>query len=116
MKIIIKTKALVFLYLAVILIFSCGVSSDFEEEINPCIDTNCSDYISQAAAQSAFNAAPNCRGDLDADNDGIACEEPGNSITTCPPTANCGCSGINKTPCESSPCCRWVVGEGCKCK
>lgn len=95
---------------------SCEVNSDLEQELSPCIDTNCSDYTSQAAAQRAFNADPDCRGDLDADNDGIACEEQGNSVTICPQTANCGCSGMNKAPCEASPCCRWVVGEGCKCK
>ncbi len=94
--------------------FSCG--TDTEIITIPCVDTNCADYTSQAAAQSAFDRAPDCRGDLDADNDGIACEEPGNSVTICPQTTNCGCSGINKTPCEASLCCRWVVGEGCKCR
>lgn len=109
-------KAFVFLSLAVFLTFSCGTSNDLEEELNPCFDTNCADYTSMAEAQNDFNANPDCRGDLDADNDGIACEEPGNSVTICPQTANCGCSGINKAPCEASPCCRWIVGEGCKCK
>jgi len=82
----------------------------------PCIDTNCSDYTSQSSAQSAFNADPECRGDLDRDNDGVACEEAGNSVTICPPTSNCGCSGLNMSPCEASVCCRWVVGDGCNCR
>lgn len=81
-----------------------------------CADTNCADYTSQSAAQSAFEADPECRGDLDADNDGTACEELGNSVTNCPQTSNCGCSGKNKSPCEADPCCKWVVGEGCECK
>jgi len=85
-------KAFVFLSLAVFLTFSCGTSNDLEEELNPCFDTNCADYTSMAEAQNDFNANPDCRGDLDADNDGIACEEPGNSVTICPQTANCGCS------------------------
>ncbi|WP_430907040.1 DUF4236 domain-containing protein [Maribacter sp. 2-571] len=80
-----------------------------------CSDTNCANYTSQTAAQAAYNADPECRNDLDADKDGIACEEPGNSVKNCATTSNCGCSGKNKTPCQSDPCCRWVVGEGCKC-
>ena len=61
-------------------ILSCGV--DTAIATIPCVDTNCADYTSMAAAQRDFNANPDCRGDLDADNDGIACEEPGNSVTT----------------------------------
>lgn len=84
-----------------------------------CTDTNCIDYTSQSAAQAAYVADPKCRADLDADKDGTACEEPGNSVrssTGCPTTSNCGCSGKNKSPCESDPCCKWVVGTGCKCR
>jgi len=80
-----------------------------------CKDTNCANYSSQVAAQADFNADPECRNDLDRDNDGIACEESGNSVKTCASTSNCGCSGKNKAPCQSNPCCRWIVGEGCKC-
>ncbi len=97
------------------LILSCSSS----EQVNapgPCRDTNCADYISQASAQAAYEADPECRNDLDRDNDGIACEEPGNSIKTCATTSNCGCSGKNKSPCEADPCCKWIVGTGCKCK
>ncbi len=99
-------------------IYSCSSAETVNEEqivSSPCVDTNCADYTSQSAAQSAFNADPDCRGDLDADNDGIACEEPGNSVTVCPTTANCGCSNKTKAECEASPCCKWVTGEGCKC-
>jgi len=81
-----------------------------------CEDTNCSNYTSQADAQAAFNLDPECRADLDADKDGIACEENGNMPTICPTTPNCGCSGINKSACQTNPCCRWIVGDGCKCK
>lgn len=106
-------KSINFLFLIIFIFISCD--KDPSTSTTPCVDTNCSDYTSQAAAQAAFNADPDCRGDLDADNDGIACEEPGNSVTTCPTTANCGCSGLNKTPCEASVCCKWVVGSGCEC-
>lgn len=34
----------------------------------------------------------------------------------CPTTSSCGCSGLNKTPCESNYCCKWTVGSGCGCK
>ncbi|MCP3061201.1 excalibur calcium-binding domain-containing protein [Myxococcus sp. K38C18041901] len=40
-----------------------------------CRDTNCSDYPTQKAAQLAFEADPACHADLDADHDGMACEE-----------------------------------------
>ncbi len=81
-----------------------------------CKDTNCANYTSQAAAQAAYKADPTCRADLDADKDGIACEEPGNSVKTCATTSNCGCSNKNKSVCESDICCRWIVGTGCKCR
>jgi len=102
---------ILFLIEIVFVPFSCS-----EEVSNtPCRDTNCANYISQSAAQADFDANPECRNDLDADNDGIACEEPGNSVKNCASTSNCGCSNKNKSPCQADPCCRWVVGEGCKC-
>ncbi|MEM8909311.1 MAG: excalibur calcium-binding domain-containing protein [Bacteroidota bacterium] len=95
-----------------------------------CSDTNCEDYRSQVEAQLDYDWNPECRADLDADGDGIACEENrwtqyyaslsntgGNNGTgACPTTANCGCSGKNQSPCQSDPCCRWVVGTGCRCR
>lgn len=81
-----------------------------------CKDTNCANYTSQSAAQAAFNADPECRNDLDRDKDGIACEEPGNSVKNCNTTSNCGCSGKNKAPCQDDSCCQWIVGTGCKCR
>ncbi|GAA4278582.1 excalibur calcium-binding domain-containing protein [Aquimarina mytili] len=101
---------------------ACSKSEDNTtiEDINTdssigCRDTNCANYTSEAAAQAAFDADPECRNDLDRDNDGIACEEPGNSVKNCASTSNCGCSNKRKAECENDPCCRWVVGEGCKC-
>ncbi|WP_164721470.1 DUF4236 domain-containing protein [Maribacter sp. MJ134] len=97
---------------------SCeSIESGKVEEIDSqeCRDTNCANYTSQSAAQNAYDADPECRNDLDADNDGIACEEPGNSVKNCATTSNCGCSNKNKSPCQADPCCRWVVGEGCEC-
>ena len=94
-----------------------------------CEDTNCADYRSRLDAQKDFEWNPDCRADLDADKDGVACEESNwtiyyNSLNTppnsggsgCPTTSNCGCSGKNKSPCESDSCCRWIVGNGCKCQ
>ena len=39
-----------------------------------CVDTNCSDYATHEQAQAAYEADPDCHGDLDRDHDGIACE------------------------------------------
>ncbi len=38
-------------------------------------DLDCADFASQAEAQATFNADPSDPNGLDADNDGIACEE-----------------------------------------
>lgn len=81
-----------------------------------CVDTNCADYTSQASAQAAFEADPECRADLDADKDGVACEEDGNRVRMCPSTSACGCSNKNKSACGGDSCCRWVVGSGCGCR
>lgn len=108
-----------YLLVLLIFIFSCGKTSTPEPSVNNCIKTNCADYTSQLTAQSDFNSDPTCHDDLDADNDGIACEEPGNTVLvppSCPTTSSCGCSGKNKAPCQSDPCCKWVVGDGCGCK
>jgi len=85
---------------------------------NNCKKTNCADYKSQSAAQSDFDSDRICHDDLDQDNDGIACEEPGNTVSKndCPNTSNCGCSGKTKANCPNDPCCKWVVGDGCNCK
>ena len=90
----------------------CSTSSH-----DTCIDKNCADYPSQAAAQQDFDANPECRNDLDADNDSLACEQWFGSEGTrddCPKTASCGCSNNRKAECTSA-CCQWIVGEGCKC-
>jgi hypothetical protein len=45
-------------------------------------------------------------------------EEPTPAPTSgsgCPTTANCGCSNKAKAVCDSS-CCKWVVGDGCRCR
>ncbi len=107
-----------FPFLLTIILISCtSIESEKIEETSAteCKDTNCANYTSQTAAQVAFDADPECRNDLDSDKDRVACEEPGNSVKDCTTTSNCGCSGKNKAPCQSDPCCRWIVGEGCKC-
>ncbi|WP_201723374.1 DUF4236 domain-containing protein [Zobellia sp. OII3] len=120
-----KTKSngclvVIFISSLVLTLISC-TSSDSEKidnissSTNDCRDTNCANYTSQAAAQAAYDADPECRNDLDADKDGMACEEPGNTIKNCATTSNCGCSNKNKTPCQADPCCKWIVGKGCKC-
>ncbi len=104
-------------FLTLIIMSCANLENERIEEIDSidCRDTNCANYTSQSAAQADFDANPECRNDLDADNDGIACEEPGNSVKNCASTSNCGCSNKNMSPCQADPCCRWVVGEGCKC-
>ena len=42
---------------------------------NAATDRDCPDFASQAAAQAAFDAVPGDPERLDADNDGIACED-----------------------------------------
>jgi len=114
-----------------LLLNSCGkaeIRGSYSD--SDCEDTNCRDYSSQSEAQLDYEWNPECRGDLDADNDGIACEENHwtdyyNSIsssggssgggTGCPTTSACGCSGHNMSECNSDPCCKWTVGEGCGC-
>lgn len=100
-----------YIFILVLFIVSCGKSPS-----RSCLDTNCANYTSQSDAQAAFDADPECRNDLDQDKDGIACEEPGNSVKNCQSTSNCGCSNKTKSECGDDPCCKWVVGEGCKCK
>ncbi|MFP5371363.1 MAG: excalibur calcium-binding domain-containing protein, partial [Actinomycetes bacterium] len=39
------------------------------------IDLNCEDFASQAEAQAVYDANPSDPNDLDADDDGQACEE-----------------------------------------
>jgi hypothetical protein len=103
--------------IALVLIFGCTPSDDDIPEVEvTCIETNCSNYASQSDAQAAFDADPECHNDLDHDHDLIACEEPGNTVTTCASTSNCGCSNKNKSPCQADPCCKWIVGDGCHCK
>ena len=101
-----------FLFCCSLLIIGCLKN----ESSSNCLDKNCANYTSQTAAQAAFDADPECRNDLDQDKDGIACEEPGNSVKTCATTSNCGCSNKSKSECDLDPCCKWVVGDGCKCR
>lgn len=81
-----------------------------------CVETDCADYPTRAEAQAALDADPVCHGDLDADRNGIACEEPDPVGDGCRATSNCGCSGFRKATCPSNPCCQWVVGQGCGCR
>lgn len=106
----IKTRLYLFVFVGVMCISGCTADE------STCPDTNCADYASQAEAQAAYDANPECHGDLDADNDGTACEKgtSGSGNSGCPTTANCGCSGRNKSECEG-PCCKWVTGSGCEC-
>lgn len=107
-------KIIISTFLTIIIMLSC--SKEDTAVKTPCIDKNCKNYSSQADAQADYDLNKECRADLDADKDGIACEEPGNTVKTCSATANCGCSNKNKAECEIDPCCIWIVGTGCKCK
>lgn len=100
----------------VLTIITLNLSGCDQAESAGCPDTNCSDYASQLEAQAAFDADPDCRGDLDADNDGLACEHLPSSVGSsgCPTTSSCGCSNKTQSQC-GSPCCKWTVGSGCGC-
>ncbi|WP_299311426.1 excalibur calcium-binding domain-containing protein [uncultured Aquimarina sp.] len=115
MKYINNIILILFVFLLLPLTNSCSESETEFDTSSDCRDTNCANYTSMVAAQAAFDADPECRNDLDRDNDGIACEEPGNSVRTCASTSNCGCSGKTKSQCQNDPCCKWIVGTGCKC-
>ncbi|MCZ8217690.1 MAG: hypothetical protein O9262_15710 [Cyclobacteriaceae bacterium] len=96
-------------------LFLFGKCESQEQSI--CPDATCANYATQQAAQAAYNDDKECLGELDNDNDGIACEHlpASGGGTGCPTTANCGCSNKNQSSCVSA-CCQWVVGTGCKCK
>lgn len=81
--------------LFLILNSGCGSSTD-----TVCPDVDCGHYATQGDAQAAFDADKDCLGELDNDNDGIACEHlPTGGTGTCPTTGNCGCSGKNMSQC-----------------
>lgn len=107
------TKNLIVMMAFIAGLFLTGCSGDSD---TPCPDSNCADYNTQAEAQAAFDADPECKKGLDADNDGIACEHlsGGGTGTGCPNTSNCGCSGKSKNECGGT-CCQWIVGTGCRC-
>jgi hypothetical protein len=94
-----------------LLMVGCGGSPE-----SACPSADCGNYATQQEAQSAYDADKACLGELDADKDGVACEQlPSNGGGSgCPTTSNCGCSNKNKSDC-GGPCCRWVVGTGCRC-
>lgn len=99
-----------------------------------CPKKNCKDFLSQQAAQVAFEGDKKCFRNLDHDDDDEACEDEfatggnanpgtggggGGTVTptpsNCPTTSSCGCSGKNKSACGGA-CCKWTVGSGCGCK
>ncbi|WP_185114002.1 hypothetical protein [Fulvivirga imtechensis] len=105
------------IFLSIILMIAAWQLSGCDADNDtPCPDSNCADYATQQEAQAAYDADPKCRGDLDSDNDGKACEHlpSGSGNIGCPSTSNCGCSGKNKNECGGH-CCQWVVGSGCRC-
>ncbi len=52
-------------------ILSINISCSDESD---CISKKCSDFSTQSEAQAVFNSDNSCYENLDADNDGIACE------------------------------------------
>lgn len=70
----------IFLLALTAIIISCSDSGD-PEEINSspnsgsnCPTKTCGDFTSRAQAQAAYNSNKSCYKNLDADGDGIACE------------------------------------------
>jgi hypothetical protein len=80
-----------YLFVISILLTTLSCSEPVAAGKTNCIDKNCKNYATQAEAQADFKLNPDCRKDLDADKDGTACEEPGNTVKTCLNTSNCGC-------------------------
>ncbi|CAA9201461.1 hypothetical protein FLA105534_03599 [Flavobacterium bizetiae] len=65
----------IFIALIVVgLIISCSESSDSSDSSSNCPTKTCGDFKTQGQAQATFNSNRNCYKNLDADNDGIACE------------------------------------------
>jgi hypothetical protein len=61
------------------LAISCSESSDSANETNNTSNSNCptktcGDFSTQAQAQATYNSNKKCYKNLDADGDGIACE------------------------------------------
>jgi hypothetical protein len=81
-----------------VLVVAAGPASAF--------DLNCEDFASQAEAQEVYDANPDDPNDLDADDDGQACEEftygadPSATPTTAPATTPTAAptAGVSTTP------------------
>lgn len=58
----------------IIAFFGMAISCSEESNKRDCPSKNCSDFTTQAQAQSTYNSNKECYKNLDADNDGIACE------------------------------------------
>jgi hypothetical protein len=69
----IATKAFIAVLL-VGLIISCSETSETQSAVADCPTKTCGDFSSQAQAQSTYNSNKKCYKNLDADGDGIACE------------------------------------------
>lgn len=64
---------------------------------------NCSDFPYQEDAQAVYDANPADPNNLDADNDGIACEENAHRPTTPPTQTDSGPATETATPSASAP-------------
>jgi len=78
----------IIIYLSLLILFSCSKKEEPSTAAPDCVPSRCSDYNSQSSAQAAFNSNPDCKKNLDADKDGTACEEVGNTTSDCVET-NC---------------------------
>jgi hypothetical protein len=58
----------------VLTIFGLAISCSEQSNKTDCPSKNCSDFSTQAQAQSTYNSDKDCYKNLDADNDGTACE------------------------------------------
>lgn len=59
--------------LSILLLMLILVSISCTED-SECESKTCSDFLTQSEAQSTYDSDPGCYENLDADNDGIACE------------------------------------------
>ncbi|RUT71338.1 hypothetical protein D0817_05535 [Flavobacterium cupreum] len=78
-----KNNGCLVLLLAALLLalpISCSDSSSSSEPTT-CPTKTCGDFSSQSAAQSTYNSNKSCYKNLDADGDGIACENLSKQIS-----------------------------------
>lgn len=69
-----KNNGCLLVFIPLLVLFITVGSCSEETGNNNCPTKTCSDFTTQSEAQSAYNSDTECYKNLDADKDGIACE------------------------------------------